>query len=633
MAIHYNLHRFGQDQFAVGRLINGDLPNDDEERWQIVDAPRYHIQRILDEHVRAQESLRECSDSGKPFLLFLRSFSAEHKDTREDGYVSEMLSAHSNIFQGWLSFQLQDNEIPLIRLHGGSDSFLPDRIGEANILTTTSANWKPVAAELVQAASAIVFLVSHMSAGVVEEFDLIRESGRQDCCLIALLDPGRTFSPESEDLKTIRARLSDFPNVFELNPEFVEASSRDLGPNLKRLLEGARTEGSLEEAIAAPFTYLEPEFVDSEDFVTTEQFIWRGLRLLRVMFEDTYWAALKSNDIPFQHFDLSGAWKIAHKLYGLAIATADFKAIREALSYLRLLYIFRNAEYALVLPILAGQYGKLASQIYPDGEPDSEQKFASGPDPLALKNEMKIALNLFEMAENFGRNQDSENAVYLYQAALILALRARDRDDADRQWIVANIARDWAKFQASTAIVWAIANCKLAVKLFRDLAAGDKEKYGSDLAQCLNVLGPMQYQQSEFAAAEASFVEALEVRRALPPESENYSVNVLIALANLASFRVQIGELDAARESYNEVLQLYEERLNSNPIALFYVVRIQCLMAIRLAKAAETKSEGHSFAQRAADNLKLLAELHQQSADELRELVNTALRKTSEEPG
>ena len=44
--IHYNLYRFGVDEVAVGKLINGDLPSDGEERWQILDAPRYHIQRL-----------------------------------------------------------------------------------------------------------------------------------------------------------------------------------------------------------------------------------------------------------------------------------------------------------------------------------------------------------------------------------------------------------------------------------------------------------------------------------------------------------------------------------------------------------------------------------------------------------
>ena len=76
MTIHYNLYRFGQDQFAVGHLINGDLPDNDEERWAILDAPRYHIKKLLNEHLRAQAALRSCRETGKPFFLFLRSFSA-----------------------------------------------------------------------------------------------------------------------------------------------------------------------------------------------------------------------------------------------------------------------------------------------------------------------------------------------------------------------------------------------------------------------------------------------------------------------------------------------------------------------------------------------------------------------------
>ena len=60
--IHYNLYRFGVDEVAVGKLINGDLPSDGEERWQILDAPRYHIQRLLDEHLRAQAALRDDAD-------------------------------------------------------------------------------------------------------------------------------------------------------------------------------------------------------------------------------------------------------------------------------------------------------------------------------------------------------------------------------------------------------------------------------------------------------------------------------------------------------------------------------------------------------------------------------------------
>src|SRR5262249_6608246 len=162
----------------------------------------------------------------------------------------------------------------------------------------------------------------------------------------------------------------------------------------------------------------------SEDFAVTERYIWRGLRLLRVMFEDTYWAALKSHGVAFDNFDFSGAWKVAHKIYGLAVAAADFRAIREALSYLHLLYIARRAGFALLIPHLAAEYGELAARIFLAGEPDTEARYASGPDPLKLPTKIGVAIDLAEHAAKAGQRQDSETAIYLYQAAVICALRA-----------------------------------------------------------------------------------------------------------------------------------------------------------------------------------------------------------------
>src|SRR5262245_55252880 len=121
MTIHYNLYRFGEDEYAVAHLINGDLPADDEERWRILDAPRYHIQKLLDEHLRAQAALRDCLDSGRPFVLFLRSFSSEHAGSRIDGHVAQQWSLNSVVFQQWLKLQMGDERIPLLKLHGGSD--------------------------------------------------------------------------------------------------------------------------------------------------------------------------------------------------------------------------------------------------------------------------------------------------------------------------------------------------------------------------------------------------------------------------------------------------------------------------------------------------------------------------------
>ena len=121
-----------------------------------------------------------------------------------------------------------------------------------------------------------------------------------------------------------------------------------------KLLRGARTRAPLERAIDVEFSYLEPGFVESEDFAATEEQIWIRMHRLRVLLEDTYWAALKRHGVAFEHFDFSAAWLVAHKAYGLAVATADFRAIAEALRYLELLYIFRGADLALAIQPLAG---------------------------------------------------------------------------------------------------------------------------------------------------------------------------------------------------------------------------------------------------------------------------------------
>jgi tetratricopeptide (TPR) repeat protein len=634
MAIHYNLHRFGLDEFAVGHLINGDLPTDDEKRWEIVDAPRYRIKKLLDEHLQAQATLRDCRDSGRPFVLFLRSFSAEFVGNRIEGAIGDMFQTDSLRFQEWLSFHLENERIPILKLHGGSDAFLSKmrEAGEVGLLSTHSYNWKTVASDLVQAASAIVFLVSHMTAGVVEEFNLIREFRQMHRCLVVLRDPRHTFAPDSEAAKSIRARLADFPNVFELQHVgngFIKSDPDNLVATLTGLLRNGRTTGPLDQALQAEFTYLEPTFTDSEDFVETETYIWRQLRLLRVMFEDTCWAALKSHGVAFEHFDFPGPWKVAHQVYGLAIAAADFRAIREALSYLRLLYLARNAEYALVFPILAAKYGELAAAIFRSGEPDTESQYASGPDPLKLPAKIEVAIELFQLAEAAGRRRDSDTAIYLYQAAVVCALRTTDCDDRERRWIIANMCRDWASFQGQSAqIEWAVTNCAFAVTLVRDLAAGDPDQYKGDLGLCLNNLGSLHFRRRDFSAANAAFVEALEIRRALPPESDNYLVNLYTSLANLGLLRVDEEKLHSARALYGEALAVCEKRLSSDPTAIVDVTRVLAWTSLCLAKAPDTAHEGLAYAQRAAGNLATVSRVSPESEARLRELVDAALRAT-----
>ena len=119
MGIFYNLHRFGIDEIAVGHLINGDFPDDDEERWNILSAPRYRIRKLLTEHQRAQAQLRECRDSGRPFVLFLRSFSSEQRSDRVETAIATHFTVYSREFLGRLNLVLTDDRVPVIRLHGG----------------------------------------------------------------------------------------------------------------------------------------------------------------------------------------------------------------------------------------------------------------------------------------------------------------------------------------------------------------------------------------------------------------------------------------------------------------------------------------------------------------------------------
>jgi tetratricopeptide (TPR) repeat protein len=620
--VYYNLYRFGVDEDAVGKLINGDLPSDAEKRWQILDAPRYHIQRLLDEHMRAQAALRDCGDTGRPFVLFLRSFSSEYHDRRIEGAIGYSFSLPSVAFQDKVKSCLEPGT-PVVKLHGGSDGFYPGQNNDALILSTHSENWSTVAEELIRAASAIVLLVGRLTAGVIEEFDLIRKHDLESRCIVVLFDPDTAPG----DPSGVRSRLPEFPHVFDDDPEMV---APEVGRILSSLIGNSRTAASFEAALNLDFAYLEPVFVRSEEFAITERTIWRALRLLRVMFEDSYWAALKAHGIAFENFTFPGPWTEAHKAYGLAVASADFRAVREALRYLSLLYIFRGADFALLLEPLAAQYQELSAKIFKAGEPDTESQYAVGPDPLKLPAKITIALRLFEIAEDSGSRQDYESAVYMYQAAVICALRAQDGEDRERRAIVAHMSRDWAMFQgrAGQQMEWAVANCSFAVKLFRGLAADDPDRYLPDLALCLNNFGALHFKRKDYSAADAAWIEALEIRRALPSGSESYLTNLFTSLGNLGLARKETGHQDSARRLYEEALGVCEKRMQTEPSAIVDLTRTQGWMALCLASMPEGGREALEYARRATANLEKASRFNPDSVGELRPLVEEARRVT-----
>jgi tetratricopeptide (TPR) repeat protein len=166
--------------------------------------------------------------------------------------------------------------------------------------------------------------------------------------------------------------------------------------------------------------------------------------------------------------------------------------------------------------------------------------------------------------------------MYLYQAAVVSALKAEDTDEVNRTWVLANMCRDWAIFQANAnQPLWAITNSSFAVKLCRDLVATNKEKYLPSLAMCLNNLGSHQFKLQYYAEAAPAFEEALTIRRSLPAEAEDNVVAVYNSLANLALLKIELGKRALAGELLDEALALCEKIVQRNPGRMADLTRLQ----------------------------------------------------------
>ena len=624
MPINYNLYRFGVDEFAVGHLINGDLPDDEDERWNIIDAPRYRIEKLLEEHAQAQNTLRQCRDLDRPFVLFLRSFSAEARPEREGQAVGSMITADSKELQDWLAFYLMDQSVPIVKLFGGSDTLFsntpfPGAL-DTGVLSTHANNWLEIAAELISAASAIVFLISHLSKGTTLELEQIRSRGCQERCLIVLMDPRKTFSSDSgDDIETLQRAFHDFPNVFELEPTRdsprVSAKSEAFRSCLEKNLQLTTGLAKLNQSIVAPFSYLEPDYFFSDDYVDTERFLWKELRSLRAVFYDTYWAALKARDISYSELRFETEWLPAHRAYGLAIATADFQAIQGALVHLELLYALRRSLYALNIRALRHDYKELADKCMPSGIPDTESQYTDHKDPLMLRASPRTALDVFQYAETAVQNDNLDVANYLYQVAVNILLGCDDRDETKNKWMLSRMTHDWAKFQASTNVrQWAVINYKFSLSLSRELSETDPKRFLPEAALCLNNLGTLYYQLHDLEACEAAFQEALEIRRALPVDSEKYHENLGHSFMNLGMVAVAREELKTAREYYEESIRVTAERLSNEPEAIIDLAYRQILLAHCLAMTPDAKQDAQKAIETAKESLPKVAAINPDAA-------------------
>jgi tetratricopeptide (TPR) repeat protein len=627
MAIHYNLHRFGVDEFAVGRLINGDLPDDEDERWNVIDAPRYRIEKLLAEHVLARNALRQCRDERRPFVLFLRSFSAENKAVREGRAIAGMMTTHSKELQDSLAFCLMERSVPIIKLFGGSDvlisvSSLPG-LPDTGVLSAHADNWLEIVAELVSEASAIVFLISHLTEGVILELGQIRSIHCEDRCLIVLLDPQKTFSRDvGDDIETLQGEFRDFPHVFELEPPRESprpsATSAAFKSCLEERLLHAITPAGLNQSVDAEFSYLEPDYFVSDDYADTERFLWKELRRFRAEFHDTYWAALKARDISYRELRFETEWLPAHRAYGLAVATADFAAIQAALFPLELLYTVRGSLYLFNIRALRHQYQELAGKCNPSGVRDTESKYTDHKDPLTLSPSQGAALELFRYAETAVENKNLDVANYLYQVSVNLALACDDRDETDSKWMLSRMTHDWAKFQAGTNLAkWAVVNYEFSLSLSRELAATEPDRFLPDVALCLNNLGTLHFRLRDLDACEAAFQEAVEIRRRRLVDSEKYHENLGHSLMNLGMVAALRGVPETARQCYEESIRVTAERVPKEPSAIVDLAYREILLAHCLATMPGAEQDTQDAFAAAEETLPRVAAINPEAARQL----------------
>lgn len=257
----------------------------------------------------------------------------------------------------------------------------------------------------------------------------------------------------------------------------------------------------------------------------------------------------------------------AHRAYGLAIAVADFAAIRAALV------------------------------------------------PLELPASQDTALRMFEHAEEAARNRNHDTANYLYQVALNIALACEDRDEVESRWILSRMTHDWAKFQAGTNLVkWAEVNYEYSLSITRELARTDPDRCLPDAALCLNNLGALHYWLGDLESCEAVFREAVEMRRARPADSEDYHENLGHSLMNLGMVAMARREAAKARGYYVESIRLTGERLSREPHAIIDLAHRQILLAHCLQAIPGAEQEAEAAAAAAAATLPKVAAVNPDAA-------------------
>jgi len=104
-----------------------------------------------------------------------------------------------------------------------------------------------------------------------------------------------------------------------------------------------------------------------------------------------------------------------------------------------------------------------------------------------------------------------------------------------------------------------------ALKIYRELAKNNPDRYLGAVAMTLNNLAVLDRKQSRQEAARKEHEEALKIRRELAQKNPEYLEAVAQTLHNLAKLDSDQNRQEAARKGYEEALKIYRESAQKNP--------------------------------------------------------------------
>lgn len=377
-----NVHispKLGVEADAVLRLITGDIPENAQERDNMIEGISVMLSAIHQRHYQARKIVHDYVHRHHQFGLFLRNFGVEER--------KQVIAAHSHVFESWIRKMSRSNGLSLMTLRGGSDALF----GAKPVFSTVSDNWLPIAEELIAAAKFIVIFAGDLSAGLIKEIELIRAHQRQNRCVVAITKKGTpTFPPfqlsrngvpygsvvrmtddeqKSASVEELREFFKDFPHTFDFNPQDHRGNEENyysVWPGEEGLrtfvTDAFSTRLDLPHAIEAPCQYVDPEVKKSEDFLFSVDVLRKALGMLE-------------NELSRHQVELRGmvpqrlswsriaeenmyGWVGGHFCYGLSVAVEDYRSMIESLRYLA-----RFHTYILRDPNSGGFHLVLASNI------------------------------------------------------------------------------------------------------------------------------------------------------------------------------------------------------------------------------------------------------------------------------